>query len=172
MEWNVSPVSHNAGALFSPGHAPPSRKVIPVKGFHIEFTNWPPWESIQNVALSDGRILSAGSVGRLWKVVFEIQVGSDADEKDPFPVLRDAEVSGVQHGPLDPVARCPVTAELIFQQRPALTECHSVDVLNDKRFWFHLSKHAIEFTIQKVNRVAPASFPALAVALAWIAAHK
>ena|SRR5882724_3573744 len=134
MERNVSPVSHDAGALFSPRHAALAGKVIPVKSFCVEFAGRPAREPVQNVALGDERILSTGSVGRLWKVVFEIQVGSNANEKNSLPILRDAEVSSVQHGPLDPVAGCPVTAELIFQQRPALTECHSIDVLNDKSF--------------------------------------
>jgi hypothetical protein len=168
----MPPMAHDAGALFSPGHASLARKVIPVKRFSVEFSGWPAWEPIQNVALSDKGMLSTWPVGWLWKVVLEIEVGTDADQENSLPILCDAEISGVKHRPLNPVARGPVAAELIFQQRPALTECHSIDVLNDECFRFHSSEDPIELPIQKVNGVVPTSFPALAVALTGIAAHK
>jgi hypothetical protein len=91
----MSPVPHDAWTLFSPRHAPLAREVIPVKRFRVEFTSWPEWESFQNVTLGDEWFLSTGSVGWLGKVVFEVQVGPDADEKNSFPILRDAEISGV-----------------------------------------------------------------------------
>jgi len=75
----MPPVAHDAGALFSPRHTPLAGKVIPVKGFCVEFAGWPAWEPVQNFALSDEGVLSTESVGRFWKVVFEIQVGSDPD---------------------------------------------------------------------------------------------
>jgi hypothetical protein len=91
----MPPVAHDAGALFSPRHAPLSRKVIPMKRFCVEFAGWPAWKPIQNVALGHEGILSTGPVGRLGKVVFKIEVGPDANEKDPFPTLGDTEISGV-----------------------------------------------------------------------------
>jgi len=91
----MPPVAHDAGALFSPGHAPFAGKVIPMKGLCVEFAGWPAWEPVQNISLCDERIFSTGSVGRLGKLVIEIEIRSDADEKNPFPILRDAEVSGV-----------------------------------------------------------------------------
>jgi len=143
-----------------------------VKRFCVEFSGWPAWEPFQNVTLGDERLLSPGTVGWFGKVVFEIQVGPDAHEEDSFPILRDAEISGVQHGPLNLVTRGPVAAKLILEESSALTECHSIDIFNDKCLRLHFSEDPIEFTIQKIDRVTPTSFPALAVALAWIAAHQ
>jgi len=95
MEWNVSPMSHDARALFSPGHAPVAGKVIPMKGFCVEFAGWPTWEPAQNVSLGDERFLSPPSVSRFGEVVFEFKVGPNANQKNSFPVLRDAEIAGI-----------------------------------------------------------------------------
>jgi hypothetical protein len=74
MQGNVPPVAHDAWALSSPRHAPLAGEIIPMKRFRVEFACWPAWEPVQNGALVDEWFLSTRSVGRFWKVVFEIQV--------------------------------------------------------------------------------------------------
>jgi len=72
MEWNVSPVSHDAGALISPWLAPLAREVIPVERFIIEFAVRPAWKPVQEVTLSEKGLFSTLAVGRIRKIVFEV----------------------------------------------------------------------------------------------------
>ncbi len=142
-----------------------------MKSFPVELAEWPAWESMQNIALSDEWFLSPGTVGRLRKFVFEIKIGPNPYKKNPSPILGDSKILRIQDRPLNPVAGHSVTAQLIVQKSPALSEQHTVDILNHKGFWLHFAKDSVEFLIEKINCVVPVPLPALAVALAWITTH-
>lgn len=74
MQRHVSPVADDAGTLFAPGHASFAGQVIPVERLNVELARGPAGKPVQDIALSDEGILSSRAVGRLGKVVFEIEI--------------------------------------------------------------------------------------------------
>ena len=73
VEWDMAPMTDDAGALFAPRHSSFAREVVPVERLHVELAGRPMRQARQDVALCD-EWPEAWSVGWFGELVFEIEV--------------------------------------------------------------------------------------------------
>ena len=103
MQRNMTPMPDYAWALFAPGETPLSGKIIPMEGLPVEFALRPTRKMRYGVSLRN-EWASPRCMGRFGKVVFNVEIRPNPHQKNTAPVLRDAEISRIEHPPLHSIA--------------------------------------------------------------------
>src|SRR5260370_33537176 len=92
MQWDVPPMSNNAGARLIPFAPPVTGEIIPMERLLIEFTVWPFWETVQRIALRDLRVVRRSTRERFRERIVVLYVRTDADDENAAPALRHAKM--------------------------------------------------------------------------------